>query len=122
MITGWGFHRPPPLGWPGELGYPGRKGAEMKTRIWTLAEDTVLKPNLIAEHGLAFFLATADGDILFDTGQGFAAVRNAAVMGIDLKRASAIVLSHGHYDHTGGLASVLAATGPGTVRSKLIRR
>ena len=83
----------------------------MVLRIRTLVEDTVEKPDLIGEHGLSFWISTPDGDILFDTGQGAALVRNAVRIGIDWKRITSIVLSHGHYDHTGGLASVLAETG-----------
>jgi len=83
----------------------------MVLRIRTLVEDTVEKPDLVGEHGLSLLIATPDGDILFDTGQGAALVRNAVRMGVDWKRITSIVLSHGHYDHTGGLAGVLAETG-----------
>jgi metal-dependent hydrolase (beta-lactamase superfamily II) len=79
--------------------------------IRTLVEDTVEKPDLIWEHGLSLLSSTPDGDILFDTGQGAALVRNTVRMGVDWKRVTSIVLSHGHYDHTDGLASVLAETG-----------
>jgi 7,8-dihydropterin-6-yl-methyl-4-(beta-D-ribofuranosyl)aminobenzene 5'-phosphate synthase len=83
----------------------------MDITIWTLVENTVQKPGLIAEHGLSLLIATPGGDILFDTGQGFAVIPNAARMEIDLRRISSIVLSHGHHDHTGGLSSVLAEIG-----------
>jgi 7,8-dihydropterin-6-yl-methyl-4-(beta-D-ribofuranosyl)aminobenzene 5'-phosphate synthase len=83
----------------------------MAIRIRTLVEDTVEKPDLIGEHGLSVLISAPRGDILFDTGQGNALLRNAVRMGVDWKRVTSIVLSHGHYDHTGGLTGVLAETG-----------
>jgi 7,8-dihydropterin-6-yl-methyl-4-(beta-D-ribofuranosyl)aminobenzene 5'-phosphate synthase len=83
----------------------------MVVRILTLVEDTVEKPDLIGEHGLSLLVSTPGGDTLFDTGQGNALLRNAVRMGVDWNRVTCIVLSHGHYDHTGGLAGVLAETG-----------
>lgn len=83
----------------------------MGMTILTLVENTVQKLGLIAEHGLSFLIAAPGGDILFDTGQGFALIPNASRMEIDLRRISNIVLSHGHYDHTGGLSRLLAETG-----------
>ena len=48
----------------------------------------------------------ADGrKLLFDTGQGYALAHNARIMGCDLKQVSDLILSHGHYDHAGGLAA-----------------
>jgi 7,8-dihydropterin-6-yl-methyl-4-(beta-D-ribofuranosyl)aminobenzene 5'-phosphate synthase len=76
-------------------------------RITTLVENTVNKPDLIAEHGLSFLLETEDEAILFDTGQGYAIRHNAEKMGIDLTKVQKIVISHGHYDHTGGLEEAL---------------
>ncbi|PIP36079.1 MAG: hypothetical protein COS92_00170 [Desulfobacterales bacterium CG07_land_8_20_14_0_80_52_14] len=71
-------------------------------RIITLVENTVPKgKGLIGEHGLSFFIEAGDRKILFDTGQGFALVKNAEVLGIDLSVVDVVVLSHGHYDHTG---------------------
>ena len=61
-----------------------------------------------AEHGVAFAIETSAGRILFDTGQsGTVMVHNAAQMGIDLMKIDALVLSHAHYDHTGGLEAFL---------------
>ncbi len=61
----------------------------------------------MAEHGLAFWIETGSGNILFDTGQGKALFSNAHSLGINLEQAAAVVLSHGHYDHTGGLEKLL---------------
>jgi len=60
------------------------------------------------EHGLALAIETSSGQILFDTGQsGEVLLHNAAVSGFDLRKVDALILSHAHYDHTGGLDAVL---------------
>ncbi len=75
--------------------------------ITTLVEDTALDGSLLAEHGLSFWIEYGDKRILFDAGQSNILVRNAKTLGINLAEVDAIVLSHGHYDHTGGLPAVL---------------
>lgn len=60
---------------------------------------------ITAEHGFSALLETADGNILFDTGQGTALINNAKLLGIDLSKVEMLVLSHGHKDHTGGIPS-----------------
>jgi len=76
-------------------------------RITVLAENTVYRRGLRAEHGLSFWIETNDKKILFDTGQSDLLLHNARALGIDVAQADAIVLSHGHYDHVGGLNHVL---------------
>jgi 7,8-dihydropterin-6-yl-methyl-4-(beta-D-ribofuranosyl)aminobenzene 5'-phosphate synthase len=78
-------------------------------RVTILVENDAVKPGLRGEHGFAAWIETADGCVLFDTGQGDALGPNAEALGVDLSRADAIVLSHGHYDHTGGLPLALDA-------------
>jgi 7,8-dihydropterin-6-yl-methyl-4-(beta-D-ribofuranosyl)aminobenzene 5'-phosphate synthase len=78
------------------------------TKITILAENTASQRGLLAEHGLAFWIEASGQRLLFDTGQGLVLTHNAAALGIDLRTAAAVVLSHGHYDHSGGLAEVLA--------------
>ena len=89
-------------------GAPSARGV----RLTILAEDTVYRHGLLGEHGLSVLVERAGGAWLFDTGQTGAAVLNAERLGVDLARLSGIVLSHGHYDHAGGLEAVLRASGP----------
>jgi len=84
----------------------------MTVEILTLVEDSVEKRGPIAEHGLAMLIETPDVTFLFDTGAGRAPLPNAEQMGVDLRRARFLVLSHGHDDHTGGLEGLLRAVGP----------
>lgn len=70
----------------------------------TVLVDDLSGPGLLTEHGLALWVEAAGKHILFDTGQGRALPANARKLGVDLSSADAIILSHGHYDHTGGLA------------------
>ena len=69
--------------------------------------DNAAGPGLKAEHGFSLWLETAGKRILFDTGQGRILMENAHVLGIDPAAADCLVLSHGHYDHTGGLGPLL---------------
>jgi 7,8-dihydropterin-6-yl-methyl-4-(beta-D-ribofuranosyl)aminobenzene 5'-phosphate synthase len=82
----------------------------MEVKITTLSENTA-SAACIGEWGLSM-LVEADGmKILFDTGGGKAAVYNADLMGIDFTSVDVMVLSHGHYDHTGGLYDVIRRSG-----------
>lgn len=74
--------------------------------ITVLVENSVQRAGLLAEHGLAFHLQAGDRTVLFDTGQTDLVLRNAKALRIRWDNLSAIVLSHGHYDHTGGLEAV----------------
>ncbi len=75
--------------------------------VLTILVDNQARPPLAAEHGFALWIRTAGRRILFDTGQGAALPGNAERLGIDLATADALVLSHGHYDHGGGIPRVL---------------
>ena len=72
-------------------------------KIHILTENRVHARGLLAEHGLSVFIESDDIRVLFDTGQTDVYARNAAKMDVDLLMADCIVISHGHYDHTGGL-------------------
>jgi 7,8-dihydropterin-6-yl-methyl-4-(beta-D-ribofuranosyl)aminobenzene 5'-phosphate synthase len=84
-------------------------------RITVLVENTVESPGLLAEHGLAFWIEAGSQCILFDTGQGNVLLNNTYRLGISLSRIGAVVLSHGHYDHTGGLAEALRGNRPNAI-------
>jgi len=77
--------------------------------ITVLMEHRSLRKDLATEHGFSLWIEVEDTRILFDTGQSGAFAGNARALGIDLTRADFIVLSHGHYDHTGGLKAALQA-------------
>jgi 7,8-dihydropterin-6-yl-methyl-4-(beta-D-ribofuranosyl)aminobenzene 5'-phosphate synthase len=72
-------------------------------KLTTLIENLVYQPGLVSEHGLSFYLDTGRRRILFDTGQSAAFLANARALNIDISKVDALVISHGHYDHTGGL-------------------
>ncbi len=71
--------------------------------VTVLMENSVQGRGLMAEHGLSYLVRAGSESVLFDTGQSDLFARNARRLGADLTRVSAIALSHGHYDHTGGL-------------------
>jgi len=78
-------------------------------QIITLIENLVYQQGLIAEHGLSFYLNTGHKKILFDTGQSGNFMSNAQELGIDIQDIDTVIISHGHYDHTGGLYPFLKA-------------
>ncbi len=76
-------------------------------RITVLVENHAQGRGLLAEHGLSYWIEIKGRYLLFDTGQGLVLSSNAERLGVSLNLADAIILSHGHYDHTGGVDSVL---------------
>ena len=76
-------------------------------RITVLVENTAHARGMLGEHGLALWIEADGQGVLFDTGQGLTIENNARQLGVGLEQTEAIVLSHGHYDHTGGLGCVL---------------
>ena len=71
----------------------------------TLLENAACREGLASAHGLSLYLETPRHRILFDMGPDGAFAENAAALGVDLKTVDLAVLSHGHYDHGGGLAA-----------------
>jgi len=74
--------------------------------ICLIADDRALS-NLEIEHGLAFYIETPEFKLLLDTGKSDLFLENASKLGIDLTKIDFLVISHGHYDHTGGLLDFL---------------
>lgn len=72
-------------------------------KVTVLTEDTGREPGLYAEHGLSLYLETEQHHILFDMGQSGVFAQNAKALGIDLAKVDLAIISHGHYDHGGGL-------------------
>jgi 7,8-dihydropterin-6-yl-methyl-4-(beta-D-ribofuranosyl)aminobenzene 5'-phosphate synthase len=84
------------------------------TAITVLCDNTA-GTGLESEHGLSLLLENGNGGRwLWDTGQTDLFLRNARRLGLALAPLSGIALSHGHYDHTGGLAAALAEAGQDT--------
>lgn len=73
----------------------------------TILVDNHAGCGLIEEHGLSLWIETEGRRIVFDTGQGGALASNAKALGVNLAQADMLVLSHGHYDHTGAVPLVL---------------
>ncbi len=76
-----------------------------------VVSDNQAEPPFLAEHGLSLWIEADDRVVLFDTGQGPALEENLRALRLDPKRVDAVVLSHGHFDHTGSLAKILRAKG-----------
>lgn len=75
----------------------------MKSARLTIVVDNQAQDNCLAEHGFALWIDLGDRHILLDTGQGHVLAGNIQALGLDPKKLTDLVLSHGHYDHTGGL-------------------
>ncbi|MGC9158151.1 MAG: MBL fold metallo-hydrolase [Terracidiphilus sp.] len=74
-----------------------------------VVENTAGTSGVMGEWGFSLWIEADGHSILFDTGKGSALRHNAAALGIDLATAQSLVISHGHYDHIGGVAEAAAA-------------
>ena len=72
-------------------------------KIICLTENTQGKTECGYEHGLCIYIETEKHKILADTGTSDMLLKNAEILGIDLTKVDTVVLSHGHYDHSGGI-------------------
>jgi 7,8-dihydropterin-6-yl-methyl-4-(beta-D-ribofuranosyl)aminobenzene 5'-phosphate synthase len=76
-------------------------------KITALLENTTERDDMQTEHGLSLYIETETHKILFDMGQSDLFAKNAETLGLDLSAVDIAVLSHGHYDHGGGLEAFL---------------
>ena len=72
-------------------------------RIVTLMENITKSESLRAEHGLSLYIETKNHKLLSDCGCTDAFLENAKTLGVDLQSVDSVFLSHGHYDHSGGI-------------------
>lgn len=82
------------------------------TTIHILCDNSIGRNDFLGEHGFAALIERPEGRYLFDTGQGLTLPHNLRQAGLGLDGLRAVILSHGHYDHTGGLGWVLQEAGP----------
>ena len=76
-------------------------------KLITLLENTAAEPGLKEAHGLSLYLETPRHKLLFDMGPNGDFLENAGTLGVDLGAVDLAILSHGHYDHGGGLETFL---------------
>ena len=76
-------------------------------KIISLVENTSVNHDIEAEHGLSLYIESKNHKILFDMGQTDLFLKNAKKLGVDLSQVDIAILSHGHYDHGGGLEEFL---------------
>lgn len=86
-------------------------------RVTVLMENTSPE-GLLHEHGLSLHIAYQGRSILLDGGSSGRFVRNAAALGVDLRRVDAAVLSHGHYDHADGLSAFCEANAAAKIHAR----
>ena len=84
-------------------------------KLTVLCDNAVGIVGGIGEHGYAIFIEAEGSPYLFDTGSGVGILSNAKLLEKDLRSVKKIFLSHGHYDHTGGLTDVLDVAHPVSV-------
>ena len=78
-------------------------------QVSVLLNNDASRTDVVCEHGLSLLIEIDGCSLLFDFGQGSQFVRNAIVLGKDISKVDHAVLSHIHYDHSGGMAAFLAA-------------
>lgn len=76
-------------------------------KIYCLIENTKSNDDFACEHGLSLFIDTGTHKILFDMGASDKYIENAKRLGIDLSQVDFAIISHGHFDHGGGLKAFL---------------
>ncbi len=74
-------------------------------KIVNLVENTEGREGCVPAHGLSFYVETKHHRLLMDTGPSEVLMANAEALGVDLTTVDTVIISHGHYDHTGGILS-----------------
>nr|WP_321499554.1 MBL fold metallo-hydrolase [uncultured Dethiosulfovibrio sp.] len=77
-------------------------------RLTVIVDNLCGSSNLLGEHGLSIMIETPRGNLLFDTGQGHSLLHNLRELGFSPEDITRVCLSHGHYDHCGGLPQLLS--------------
>ena len=75
----------------------------MSLQIINLVENEPGSSGCEAAHGLSFYVETDNHKLLFDSSPSELVLQNAEKLGVDLKTVDTVILSHGHYDHSGGI-------------------
>jgi len=85
---------------------------DVNTEVAIIVNNVSDCPGLISEHGFSMHIKSGKMNIIFDAGQESSVFENnVRKLGIDMKAVNTVVLSHGHYDHTGGVPGVLSMCG-----------
>lgn len=80
----------------------------MNIKIITLIENNTDNNGILfSEHGLSFYIKIDEVKILFDTGKSGDFIKNAGLLKIDLSKLDYVMISHGHYDHSGGFKKLV---------------
>lgn len=74
-------------------------------QIQILSENRTSHTECMAEHGLSVYIEAPEKTLIFDLGASDLYRKNAETLDLDLEKVDAVIISHGHYDHTGGALS-----------------